>query len=86
MVSAFYAPTDSENKFRKTGIEKQLPIGFNLALITTTLCSTTNGGNLKVLYTHTQCLGITLETFHFPETVPVLSNPTPISQRSINPQ
>ena len=51
-VSKFYAPTDSEHKFRKTGIEDWLPIGFNLALITTTLHSTTNGESLKVLYIH----------------------------------
>ena len=48
----FYTPTDSEHKFHKTGIENWLPIGFNLAFITTTLWSTTNGKNLKVLYTH----------------------------------
>ena len=31
-------------------------------------------------------LGITLEAFYFPETVQVLSNPTPITQSSINLQ
>ena len=45
-------PTDSKHKFHKTEIKNWLPIGFNLALITTTLCSITNGESLKVLYTH----------------------------------
>ena len=70
-------PTDTEHK---SGIENWLPTGFNLTLITTTLCSTTNGESLKVLYTHLQSLGITLETFHLPETAQVLSNPNPITQ------
>ena len=48
----FMPTTDSENKFHKTGIENWLSIGFNLPLITTTLCSTTNGESLKVLNTH----------------------------------
>ena len=43
--------TDSEHKFHETGIENWLPIGFNLTLITTTLCSTTNGESLQLLYT-----------------------------------
>ena len=30
-------------------------------------------------------LGITLEIFHFLETVQVFSNPTPITQGSVNP-
>ena len=48
-----YMPsTYPEHKFHKTGIENWLPIGFNIALITTTLCSTTNGEGVKVLYTH----------------------------------
>ena len=85
-VSIVYATTDSEHKFHKTGIENWLPIEFNLTLITTTLCSTTNGESLKVLYTHPLSLGITLETFQFLETVQVLSNPTPITQSSIKPQ
>ena len=51
-VSKFYAPTDSEHKFHKTETENWLPIGFSLELIITTLCSTTNGENLKILYTH----------------------------------
>ena len=51
-VWKFYAPTDSELKFHKTGIENWLPIGFNLALISTTLSLTTNGESFKVLYTH----------------------------------
>ena len=46
------SPTNSENKFHETRIKNWLPIEFNLALITTTLCSTTNGESLKVLYTH----------------------------------
>ena len=55
------------------------------AVITTTLSSTA-----YVLYTHPytypESFGITLETFHFPETVQVFSNPTPITQSNINPQ
>ena len=31
-ISYFYAPTDSEYKFHKTGIENCLPIGFGLVL------------------------------------------------------
>ena len=58
------------------GIEDQLSMGFNVTLITTTPCSPTNRESLKVLYAHPQSLGITLETFHFPETVQVFSNPT----------
>ena len=45
-------PTDSKDKFHKMGIGNGLLIGFNLTLITTTLCSITNGESLKVLYTH----------------------------------
>ena len=37
-------------------------------------------------YMHIHSLGITLETFHFPETVQVLSNPTAITLSHINPQ
>ena len=47
-VSTVYATTDSKHKFQKTWIENLLPIGFNLTLITTTLCSTTNGKCLTV--------------------------------------
>ena len=36
-------------------------------------------GTFKVLYTHPQSLGITLESFHFPEAVQVFLNPTPIT-------
>ena len=79
-------PNDSEHKFHKMGIKNWLPLGFNLALTTIKLCSATNGESLKVLYTHPQSLGITLETFHLPETAQVLSNPTPITQSSIKPQ
>ena len=85
--------TDSEHKFHKTGIGKWLPIGFTRdrlnwkpAVITTTLCPDTNGESCKVPYTHPKSLGITLERFHFPETVQVFSNSTPITQSSINPQ
>ena len=46
------SPTSSENKFHETRIKNSLPIEFNLALITTTLCSTTNWESLKVLHTH----------------------------------
>ena len=41
---------------------------------------------LKQRQSLSQSLGITLETFHFPETVEVFSNPTPITQSSINHQ
>ena len=51
-VSTVYAITDFEHKFHKTGIENWLLMGFNLALKTITLCSTTNGKSLKALYTH----------------------------------
>ena len=51
-VSTFCATTDSQHKSHKTGIENWLTIGFSLALITTTPCSTANGKSLKVLYTH----------------------------------
>ena len=47
-VSTVYATTDSEHKFQKTRIENWLPIGFILALITTTLCSIINGKSLDV--------------------------------------
>ena len=32
-----------------------------------------------MLYMHPQSLGITLETFHFPEAVQVFVNPTPVN-------
>ena len=51
-----------------------------------TSSSTNNWRSLKILYTHPQSLGITLETFHFPENVSVFSNPTRINQSSINLQ
>ena len=58
-ISKFYAPTDSEHKFNKTEIENWLPIGYNLGSSwlgtrshTATLCSSTNGKSLQVLYTH----------------------------------
>ena len=54
---------DSQNIMLHWFWTNWLPIGFNLALITTTLCSTTNGESLKVLYTHPWSLAITLETF-----------------------
>ena len=50
-VSKIYASTDSKHIFHKKGIENWLPIGFNLELITT-LCWTTNGKSLEVLYTN----------------------------------
>ena len=31
-ISKFYAPTDSEHKFNKMGIENRRPIGFSLGL------------------------------------------------------
>ena len=58
-ISKFYAPADSEHKFNKTEIENWLPIGYNLGSSwletrshTATLCSSTNGKSLQVLYTH----------------------------------
>ena len=48
----FMPPYDSERKFHKTGIKNWLLIELNLALITTTLYSTTNGKSFKVLCTH----------------------------------
>ena len=55
-TSKVHAPTGSEHKFNKTGIENWLPIGFicdhldlEPAVITNTLCSTTNGESLKVI-------------------------------------
>ena len=53
-------------------------LNWKLTLITTTLCSTANGESLKVLYAHPYSPGITLESFNFPETVQVFSNPTAI--------
>ena len=47
------------------------------AVITAKLCLSTNGKYLQVLYTHPKSHEITLETFHFPKTVQVFSNPTP---------
>ena len=35
-------------------------------------------GSLKILYMHPQSLGMTLETFQFPEAVQVFLNPAPI--------
>ena len=52
LIPKLYDPTDSEHKFHKTGIENWLRIGFNLALITTALCSAINRESLKVLHTH----------------------------------
>ena len=51
-VSKFYSSTDFEHKFHKTGIENWIPVRFNLALITTTVRSTTNEESLKLLYIH----------------------------------
>ena len=45
----------------------------------------TNGESLKVLYTHPKSLGITLDTFHFPETMQVFSNPTPTPRIASTP-
>ena len=91
-ISKFYAPTDSEHKLNKTEIENWLPIGYNLwsSWLGTRshncyICSSANGKSLQVLYTHPLSLVITLKIFHFPETVQVFSNSTPITQSSINP-
>ena len=55
-ILKFYAPTDSEHKFHKTGIANWLPIGFNLGSSwlgtrshTFTLCLTTNQLMRRVL-------------------------------------
>ena len=86
-IAKFYAPTGSEHKFnRKSKIGYPWDsiwdhLDWEPAVITTTLCSTANGKSLRVLYTHPKSLGITLETFHFPESVQVFSNPTSITQR-----
>ena len=70
-----------------------LLIGFNLgsySLGTRSpnhyIYSIANGKSLKVLYTHPKNLDKTLETFHFPEIVQLVSDSTPITQSSINPQ
>ena len=54
-------------------------------LITTNLCSTANDEVLKVLHTHSESLGITLETLHYSETVQKFPNRTPITYSSVNP-
>ena len=41
-------------------------------------------GTLNIIQSHLHSLQINLETFHFSETVRVFSNPTPITQSSIN--
>ena len=70
-----------------------LLIGFNLgsySLGTRSpnhyIYSIANGKSLKVLYTHPKNLDKTLEIFHFPEIVQLVSDSTPITQSSINPQ
>ena len=86
-ISKFYDPTDTGN--RKLAIHRVwtgVPMNGEPKVITTTSSSTYNKDSLKLLYTHPQGLRITLKTFHFPETMQVLSNPTPITQSSINPQ
>ena len=57
--SKFYAATNSELKFHKTGSKIGYPydsdwdyLDWEPAVITITLCSTTNRKNLKILYTH----------------------------------
>ena len=75
-----YAPIDFENKLHKKWVENCL-LGFDLGL--STWVSSYNHqttlrwyqGNLKILYTHSQSLGITKETFHFPESVQMFLNP-----------
>ena len=56
------------------------------AVITATLCPSTDGKSLQVLYTHPQSFGITLATFDFPEAVLVFLNSTRNTQSSFNPQ
>ena len=68
-ISKFYASTNSKLKLTNW--------------LTTTLCSAANGETPKVLYTHPESLGITLETFHFFKNVQVFLNTTPITQSSI---
>ena len=53
---------------------------------TTTLSSAITEKSHNILNTHLQSLGTTLETFHFPETVQIFSNPTPITKSRINLQ
>ena len=81
-------PLILNTNFHKAGIENWLrvePAAWESPILGT--CSRTNNGtSLKILYTHPQSLGTTLETFHFPETVRVFSNSTPITQSSINLQ
>ena len=92
-ISKVYASTDSEHKLYKKRTQNWLPMGIDTespywisAVITITPYSANNRETSKVLYTHTQSLGIKLATFHFPETVQAFSNPTYITQSSINPQ
>ena len=76
-ISKFHAPTDSECKFNKMEIKKWLPMGYKLRSSWLGTCSHN---------CYTMFIGITMETFHFLGSVQVLSNPTPITQSSINCQ
>ena len=58
-------------------------LDWQITVITTTLCLTANVESFIYPFIN---LGITLKTFHLPETVQVFSNPTPITQSSINLQ
>ena len=81
----FMPSTDSEPKFYKTRIENWLPIRIQSRIILIGNPQSLLERIFKVLYNHPWSFGITLETFHFPRTVQVLSNTTPITQSSINP-
>ena len=91
-ILKLYVPTVSEHKLHKTGIENGHPLNsiydrlyWENVLITTNLCSTANDEVLKVLHTHSESLGITLETLHYSETVQKFPNRTPITYSSVNP-
>ena len=54
-TSKVYVPTGTEHKFNKMGIENWFVwdrLDLEPAVITNTLCSTTNGGSLKVIFNH----------------------------------
>ena len=76
-ISKFHAPTDSEHKFNKMEIKKWVPMGYKLRSSWLGTCSHNR---------YTMFIGITMETFRFLGTVQVLSNPTLITQSSINCQ
>ena len=87
------APIDPDHKFRNKILENWLLMQIDLispnwepTVITTTPYSINVGRSLKVWCNYSYSLGITLETFHFPETIQMFLNPSPITQSSIKPQ